>query len=499
MKNLAEKILIGCAIVGSISAWYWSFTNNYVMTYNDGASHLNIARRVVDNLTPGIAQIGTVWLPLPHLLMLPLAINDFLWHTAIAGSLVSMAAFVISVFLVYKTLLMLTQSKFSSTAGALILLFNPNLLYLQTTPMTEPLLMMTFALASYYFVKYMQTDSVADLVLTGAAVSLVCLTRYDGWFLFLCMLAIIPIHALIKHGRRKAEGRLFLFAGIGGLGIMLWLLWNQMIFKDALYFMSGPYSAAAQQKVLDTVGQLPTKGNWLTAGTYFWWAMIDNNGGLIFALAGIGVLGMLIWNKNHSRYLAGLLVSPIIFNIIALYLGQSAMNIPQAVNNPGYFNTRYGLLTLPGFAIAIGMLISKTKWLKYTVPVLFAVQTWLFVTAGTPITLTDGLLGLKNTYYTVEASRWLADNYQGGLILTSLASHDAFVARTGLAMKNYIHEGTRENWQNALKNPSGSATYITVLTNPPDSVYREIADNPDFRKKYKLVHNYEKFEIYKLK
>jgi hypothetical protein len=115
------------------------------------------------------------------------------------------------------------------------------------------------------------------------------------------------------------------------------------------------------------------------------------------------------------------------------------------------------------------------------------------------VTLADGVNGLKNTYYTVEASKWLADNYKGGLILTSLASHDAFVARAGIPMKNYIHEGTREHWVNALKNPSKSAAYITVLSYPPDSVYKIIAKNPDFTDNYILVHNYGKFEIYKRK
>ena len=36
----------------------------------------NIARRIVDSRTPGWYQLGTTWLPLPHLLMMPLVRND---------------------------------------------------------------------------------------------------------------------------------------------------------------------------------------------------------------------------------------------------------------------------------------------------------------------------------------------------------------------------------------------------------------------------------------
>jgi len=77
-KSIYDKFVLIIAIILSLVAWYFSYKFHYVLTYNDAASHLNIARRVVDNLTPGIAQIGTVWLPLPHLLMLIFAWNDFM-------------------------------------------------------------------------------------------------------------------------------------------------------------------------------------------------------------------------------------------------------------------------------------------------------------------------------------------------------------------------------------------------------------------------------------
>ena len=46
------------------------------MLYGDAVAHINIARRVFDSRTPGLLQLGTVWLPLPHLLMIPFLISD---------------------------------------------------------------------------------------------------------------------------------------------------------------------------------------------------------------------------------------------------------------------------------------------------------------------------------------------------------------------------------------------------------------------------------------
>ena len=39
-----------------------------MLLYGDAVAHLGIARRLLDARYPGLAQLGGVWLPLPHLL-----------------------------------------------------------------------------------------------------------------------------------------------------------------------------------------------------------------------------------------------------------------------------------------------------------------------------------------------------------------------------------------------------------------------------------------------
>jgi hypothetical protein len=65
--------LIACALCASVGAAVWAFRNQTILLYADAHSHLLIARRVFDSLNPGLAQLGDVWLPLSHLLMVPLA------------------------------------------------------------------------------------------------------------------------------------------------------------------------------------------------------------------------------------------------------------------------------------------------------------------------------------------------------------------------------------------------------------------------------------------
>lgn len=501
IKNdtIFSKLILIIATLSSLVALYFSYKLHYILTYNDAASHLNISRRVLDSLTPGLAQIGTVWLPLPHLLMIPFVWNDFLWHTGLAGSIVSMIAYVLGVLFIYKTIFLLTENKIGSFIGALLFAFNPNLLYMQTTPMTEPLLITTIIISIYYLAKFFNTQEVLYLILCSIFVALSTLIRYDGWFLFVCLCILLPIWLYFIVGRKRAESNLILFFFAGGFGIFLWVFWNLTIFGDALYFITGPYSAAAQQKVLKSVGQLPTQGNIYIASLYFMWSVIENNG-MYLTISTAIALGLIPFIMKEKKYFIILLaiLSPIVFNIIALFIGQSAMNVPQAPSNPGLFNIRYGMMALPAIAIILGI-VASNKFLRIIIILVFIVQSIIFVNQGIPITLKDGINGLKNTYYTIEASKWLAENYTGGFILTSLASHDAFVARTGLPMKNYIHEGSREYWETALVTPSKDVTYIAILTFPPDSVYRKLSKNSDFRNNFVRVHNYEKFEIYKKK
>lgn len=322
------------------------------------------------------------------------------------------------------------------------------------------------------------------------------LTRYDGWFFFICLALLLLIWGWVVLGWKKIEGIILLFISIGGFGILLWFLWNLMIFGDALYFVTGPYSAHAQQNILRSVGQLPTEGNLFLSLRYYIWSVIENNGFIIALLSLIGFIATPFIIKSKQQLVVILSVlSPFVFNVLALFLGQSAMNVPQAAKDPGLFNIRYGVLMLPAFALGLGLLASRKKLFLIVLSV-FIIQSFLFFHQGLPVSLVDGLNGLENTKYTVEASKWLADNYQGGLILTSLASHDAFVARTQLPMKLYIHEGTRVYWQNALKKPSSDVKYIAVMSYPPDVVYRVLKDKPDFINNYVLVHSYGTFGIY---
>ena len=74
------------ALVAGLTATVWAVATGTVLAYGDAEAHLNIAKRVVSGLTGGLAQLGSVWLPLPHLLMVPFVVDDNMWRTGLAGA-----------------------------------------------------------------------------------------------------------------------------------------------------------------------------------------------------------------------------------------------------------------------------------------------------------------------------------------------------------------------------------------------------------------------------
>src|SRR5947208_5215519 len=142
------------------------FQRGEILLYGDAVAHINIARRVFDSQTPGLLQLGTVWLPLPHLLMVPLIVNKWMWQTGLGGSIPSMIAFVFGVVGIFRLTRDLSEdgganpsvARLSASAAALVLGLNPNLLYLQATAMTEALYLAFFIWAAVYFAEFLRFD-----------------------------------------------------------------------------------------------------------------------------------------------------------------------------------------------------------------------------------------------------------------------------------------------------------------------------------------------------
>jgi hypothetical protein len=153
ISNAEGWAVLAFCMAASATAIIWSWRHGAMLNYGDAVAHLHIARRVFDSRTPRISQLGSVWLPLPHILLLPFVQNYFWWATGLAAIIPSSLSYIASCVGLHR----LARNWLDPAPAAVSLIFfalNPNLLYLQTTAMTEPLFLCEFIWVVVWLVEW---------------------------------------------------------------------------------------------------------------------------------------------------------------------------------------------------------------------------------------------------------------------------------------------------------------------------------------------------------
>ena len=245
-----------CALIGCV-AW-WFYQQGYLLYYGDAQAHLNISRSIIDSRTPGYDQLGTVWLPVLHVICLPLVRYNWLWSTGLAGTIPTSLCFVVAGTFLYLAARDVYGTSMAATVVVACLALNPNLLYLSVIPMTETVFIAGLAVFLFAACRFRITQN-SKLILLGVFASWwMSLTRYDGWFL-------IPFAGgwFALTANRKRLLTFIIFAAMASLAPLYWIGHNWWETSNAFDFYNGPYSPRAIQ------GGKPYPGyhNWIEAFT----------------------------------------------------------------------------------------------------------------------------------------------------------------------------------------------------------------------------------------
>jgi hypothetical protein len=485
------SVLLTCF---SVAAIYFFYRRGEILLSGDAVAHINIARRIFDSRTPGPLQLGTVWLPLQHILTAPFIVSNWLWQSGIGGSVISAVSYVIG----GRGILRLAGTLGSRGAAWLALggyALNPNLIYVQSTALNEPLSIAAMIWAIVYFSEFIRAWKLPGLASSSAlgppllfgtlALDAAMLTRYDGWFLaaacwliaFLYIVKIVWEKPSAFHLLPKRMLVLCLFLTL--LAPALWLAYNYAVFGNALDFLNGPYSARAIAERTTPKGAAPYPGyhSISVAVLYFEKAAKLNLGeppwaGVIFAL---GIVGS-VWALLRREPAILLLWSMMVFYPISIAHGGVPIFIP--VWWPfSYYNTRYGLQLLPAIACGFGLdaffiseLIGrkKTRRLLWTAAWTLLLVSYFIAWRAVPTCLRETRAnGNARTLYEAKLAAAIKSLPPASTYLVYAGDHSGAIQRAGIPFRDTINEGNYRMWQSALMNPAYAADYIIAAKGDP--------------------------------
>lgn len=352
----------------SLISFFYYLQHGDVLLYGDAVAHINIARRVFDSQTPGPLQLGTVWLPLPHLLILPFVLWRKMWQTGIGGSIPSLFGYVLAVVGIRRLMRSVLsgsgpEEKSARFAGWLavgIVALNPNFIYLQTTAMGEPLYLAFFIWALVFFaeaIRSCHSSEVAaansDLVKCGLCLLGACLTRYDGWLLAAVVVVVAVMLAFVGRFGALKPGVIKL-ALLAAAGPALWIAYNAAIYGNPLEFANGPYSAKAIEIKSNTPGTTHPGTHDLPVAFRYFFKSAELNlapGRLqIFWVTGLLLGTAIVVLFLRKRWPLLLLWVPVPFYMFSIAYSGVPLYVPTWWPF-SFYNVRYGIELLPAFAV----------------------------------------------------------------------------------------------------------------------------------------------------
>ena len=445
------RALAIAAFVCGVAAWIRFLDADLVLSHYDAKAHLVVARRVIDSITPGWKQIGAVWLPLPHLIQLLPTQVDLFYRTGAFASLVSIASFTVMVWAAARLVLAATGSTLGAVTAAALLIANPNLLYLQSTPMTEPLMLALVFVAVLWIYEWAAKEvHVPKPGKIGWILFATAWTRYEAWLILAAVLALAAA-ALAARGvpfRRVAESI---------LRLAIWPATAAVLFAAISRLTTGEWFVTGGfYKVDPTYDGLPLKS--LIA---VWWGTHRLIGYVVESAALLTGLWLIV-RAAADRSTASRLIP------LALLTAGALPFYAFVEGHP--FRVRYMVVLAAACALLCGLLVGFVRQRRVAAAIAAVLVAAALVEAP-PWSMNAAMIAeaqwdVPRTIERRAVTGCLHDGYRGEKILASMGSLAHYMqelSRAGLRISDFVHEGNGAIWNLALTtNPADHAGWMIV-------------------------------------
>jgi len=469
-------ILSSAVILSCVSTWIF-VNQNFHIAHFDSKGHLLVARRLFDNLNPGFKQIGAFWLPLPHFLYFPFVHSDYLYFSGLAATPLSMSCFVTTVWLFYR----LTEKvfgRFAAFCSSALYLTNPNMLYLQTTPLTENLSILFMVSSVYLFVLFFTHKQRKYLAACSFFSVLGVFSRYENWLVFATIgLLLIILSIKERRGARNfiLDSLIFALPNLVAIGLTFWINW----YTTGHYYIDITYKRTDFQ---------PAQGSFFIAFLVILYTLgnLISFDWTLFAL--IGAALAMRKRFRDTEFLASLaLLAPFV-----LYLYAYQDNHPTRI--------RYGLPFVPAAIYFLAHWPGKSRlitflFLLWTVNILLVGP---FYKVGASELLNESMRDSENLAIQSGLLTYLRDHDDGKLILASMGDIAPVLYDLKLPVKRYVHEGAKPYWNDAVTYAHPETVVGWVFMSQDDRVWLKLHNDPEFHKHFALIGRGGFLELYKL-
>lgn len=512
-------LLLALAAAASVAAYLWFRDLGTILGYKDALSHLLIGRRMVVGQHPGFGQLGGIWLPLQHVLIAALAWDNTLYLSGLAGSAFSMVAYVSTVLALYAAVRVATRDRLAGWAAAAVYGLNANALYLQSTPMGETLMYAGIAVAVLTTLLWYRTGRHRYLMLAAVTCMLLVLVRYEAWVFSLALLVVVVHVCLVKRhpffsGDFSGQAYVLVFTGYAALGVILWLVWDWVIFGNPLAWLTGQYTSIDQTRDLQLSQVDDLRVSLLTYG----YAVRDTIG-LPLVACGVVGMGLMAWRERVSPVFTTFLATAAAgaFITYGLYSGTQPMRVSEIDGD--LYNLRMAVVMLLPIALFTGYAVSVVprpeggglgKALSRVLQVAGAVAVLVLAGAGlAEASTTDGRsvvtsLEASQAYAAYDQERrvgdFVAQHTTGRVLIESFANEWVVFPN----QERVIYEGSDKTWKVALVDPVDPRADIDVVvmrTTPgnTDAVEQNLNHRAVLRHNYQRVLRTTDFEVWQRK
>ena len=468
-----SRVLGGlAAILGTIAAAvYWRA--GLSLSHYDARAHLVVARRIFDSITPSWEQMGAVWLPLPHLLnALPVQI-DWMYRTGASAIAISVVSYALTVACLSAIVRKVADSRTGAILAATLFAFNPNVIYLQSTPMTEPLLFALSALTLLHLTEWALSDVVQVRSAAGWTMAAACLTRYEAW-------PIVAAGVACAAYTKWRRGTVFTAVLHEAAKLALYAVGTVLFFMLVSFTTTGTWFVTGGFYVPDPKLQ----GQPMAISAAIRQGLADLGGARFAQLSSYSVVLITVVALARKRWSA--LIIPVAF--------VAAAALPFYAYYQGHpFIIRYGTPLILAGAACIGAAVSLLRFAAplAAIPILalVLVQSPFFEPDLAPVVI-EAQVDRQNAMGRRAVTDCLRAQYDGTTIMASMGSLAHYLhelSQAGFDLDDFIHEGSGPLWLVALnEDPSLAVGWILIeeAAEGGDMLYQQSKRSPKFLRRF---------------